>query len=388
MTASTDPTPRNPLGTRFVATWRQDCSGWAIERHEPGAAPVNAEAYMDSLPTRSSSLALASFLGEASPMAVFELDCDGVRKAIGLKLISLDSNPLMVRRSLTERTELRELEQVHPVLMRLNGLFTYHWGTPAFLDLCEAIGLNPQAARPRFRAPFKDLAEDLLLWRCVVKVGADTSLESPGGRTRQAVSMVLEMMRADAYPGPGHLDRLRGLWDGIDRNSLPHVEELDELVNSDELLDTAGLDAGVVSPREIPATGLTFLPSRHSSRYTATITGYWGHHEPDGWVGEGYDGLRGIAVEPDRDALAEQAWLRAAVRRLRGQGVVFLFMAEAQAYLASNEAAYWTWRVGGTPLSVFVRRAAPWQRLLWWVLPPALPRDRELAAQCEAEASR
>jgi len=76
--------------------------------------------------------------------------------------------------------------------------------------------------------------------------------------------------------------------------------------------------------------------------------------------------------------LAEQAWLRAVVRRLRGQ---FLSMAEAQAYLSSNEAAYWTWRAGGTPLSMFARRAAPWQRLLWRVLPPALPRDCELAAQ-------
>jgi len=157
--------------------------------------------------------------------------------------------------------------------------------------------------------------------------------------------------------------------------------ELIELVNSDELLDTAGLDAGVVRPREMPATGLTFLPSRHGSGYTATISGYWGQHEPDGWVPEGYGDLRGIAIEPDRDALAGQAWLRAVVRRLRGQGVLFLSMAKARAYLAGNEAAYWTWRAGGTPLSMFVRRAAPWQRLLWRVL----PRDRELAARRGAE---
>jgi len=332
------------------------------------------------LPTRSPSTVLASFLGQSSPMAVFELDCDDVRKAVGLKLMSVCSNPVMVRQALTGRTEMRELDKVHPVLMRLDGLATCHWGTPGFLDLCEVMGLDPQAARPRFRARFKDLAEELLRWRCTVKLGADASWESPGGKTKQAVSMALEMMRADIHPGPGHLDRLRGCWDGMDRSLLPHVEELDRLVNSDELLDTDGLDAGVVRPREVPVTGLTFLPSRHGSGCTATVSGYWGQHEPDGWVAEEYGDLRGIAIEPDREALAEHAWRRAVVRRLRGQGVLFLSMAEARAYLAGNEAAYWTWRAGGTPLSVFVRRSAPWQHLLWRVRPPALPRDRELAA--------
>ncbi len=383
--ASAVPSPPNPLSARFVATWQQDCSGWAVEHHEPGAAPASAEAYVDGLPTRSPSTTLASFLGQASPMAVFELDCDGVRKAVGLKLMSVESNPVMVRQPLTGGTEMRELDKVHPVLMRLDGLATYHWGTPAFLDLCEVLGLDPKAARPRFRARFQGLAEELLRWRCTVSLGADASWESPGGKARQAVSMALEMMRADAYPGPGHLDRLRDRWAGMDRSLLPRVGELDRLVNSDELLDTAGLDAGVVPPREMPATGVAFLPSRHGAGYTATISGYWGQHEPDGWVADGYGDLRGIAIEPDRDMLAEQAWLRAVVRRLRGQGVLFLSMAEARAYLASNEAAYWICRAGGTPLSVFARRAAPWQRLLWRLLPPALPRDRELAARLGVE---
>ncbi len=381
MMASAAPTPSNPLGTRFVATWRQDCSGWAVRRHRPGTTPASAEAYVDGLPTRSPSTVLASFLGQASPMAVFELDCDGVRKAVGLKLMSVASNPVMVRQPLTGGTEMRELDKVHPLLMRLDGLATYHWDTPAFLDLCEAMGLDPQAARPRFRARFQGLAEELLRWRCTVRLGADASWESPGGKARQAVSMALEMMRADAYPGPGYLDRLRDCWAGMDRGLLPRVGELDGLVNSDELLDTAGLDAGVVRPREMPATGLTFLPSRHGSGYEATVTGYWGQHEPDGWIAADYGDLRGIAIEPDRDMLWQHAWLRTVVRRLRAQGVLFLTPVEARAYMASNEAAYWVWRDGGTALSHFVRRAAPWQRLLWRVLPPALPRDRELAAQ-------
>jgi hypothetical protein len=96
MTTSTAPKPPNPLGARFVATWQQDCSGWTVERDEPGTAPASAEVYVDILPTRSPSTVLASFLGQSSPMAVFELDCDGVRKAVSLKLMSVSSNPVMV----------------------------------------------------------------------------------------------------------------------------------------------------------------------------------------------------------------------------------------------------------------------------------------------------
>lgn len=73
--------------------------------------------------------------------------------------------------------------------------------------------------------------------------------------------------------------------------------------------------------------------------------------------------------------------MRTVVRRLRAQGVLFLTLADARDYMASNEAAYWVWRDRRTALSRFVRRAVLWQRLLWRVLPLALPRDRELAAQ-------
>ncbi len=104
-------------------------------------------------------------------------------------------------------------------------------------------------------------------------------------------------MRADAYPGSGCLDKLRQCWEGTDRTLLPRLGELDKLVNSDELLDTAGLDAGVIRPRTPPVTSLTFLPSRHGSGCRATISGYWGQHEPDGWIAAYYGGLRGITAD-------------------------------------------------------------------------------------------
>lgn len=184
------------------------------------------------------------------------------------------SNPVFYRQALTGGTELRELDRVHPVLRRLDDLVTYHWGSPGFLDRCETLGFDPDAARPRFRARFDGLAQDLLRWSCTVKLGADTSSASPKSQSREGSYKLLAMMQADTYPGPGFLDDLRRCWNRVDRSILPGFEELDALVNSDDLLDTAGLDAGVIRPRTPPATSLIFLPSRHGSGCAATITGY------------------------------------------------------------------------------------------------------------------
>ena len=61
---ATTPIP-NPLGTRFVATWPEDCSGWQVTRHAPGEdgqPPMGAEEYAASLPKPWSSPAVTSFL--------------------------------------------------------------------------------------------------------------------------------------------------------------------------------------------------------------------------------------------------------------------------------------------------------------------------------------
>jgi len=105
---------------------------------------------VNGLPTRTPSAALASFLAHPSPMAAFELDCDGQRKAVGVKLVPWGVNPVLVRQVLTAWTLPQELDPVHPVFARQGGLHTFHWGTPAFLDLCEVMGLDPASARPRF----------------------------------------------------------------------------------------------------------------------------------------------------------------------------------------------------------------------------------------------
>ncbi len=123
----TTPIP-NPLGTRFVATWPDDCSGWQIEQYgaEGGLPRVSAEEYLAGLPNPLPSPAMASFLACPGPMAAFELDCDGQRKAVGLKLVAYGVNPVFVRQTLTASTLPLELDAAHPVFTRQAGLVTYH----------------------------------------------------------------------------------------------------------------------------------------------------------------------------------------------------------------------------------------------------------------------
>ncbi len=373
----------NPLSTRFVATWPDDCSGWQIERRgaEGGGLPhVSAEEYVAGLPGPLPSPAMASFLACPGPLAAFELACDGQRKAVGVKLVPWGVNPVFVRQTLTASTLPQELDAVHPVLARQGGLVTFHWGTPGFLDLCEILGLDSQAVRPRFRPAWEELAEELLRWSCTVAHGTGGSWQSPQGEMRMAVSDLLAMMRVEARPTLRQLDALREHWEMMDRNGILRFGELDVLVASDALLDPAA-DPGAAQHRDPPRAGLDLLPSRYGPGCQTSIKGYHGRTPPAGWPDPDDAELRGIAITPGGDAVWERPWLRDAMQGLRGQGMVLLSPAEAWVYLDSDEAAYWVWRWGGTPCWRQVRWPALWKRLLWRVWPPALPRDRELATR-------
>jgi len=319
----------NPLSTRFVATWPDDCSGWQIERHsaEGGGLPhVSAEEYFAGLPNPLPSPAMASFLACPGPLAAFELDCDGQRKAVGVKLVAHGINPVFVRQTLTASTLPQELDAAHPVFARQAGLVTYHWGTPGFLDLCEVLGLDPQAARPRFRPGWEELAEELLRWSCTVAHSAGGSWQSPQGEVRIAVSDLLSMMRVEARPTLRQLDALRERWEMMDRNGIPRFGELDALVHSDALLDPA--DPGAAGHRDPPLLGLDLLPSRYGPGCQTSIKGYRGPVPPAGWPDPDDAELRGIAIAPGGNTVWEQPWLRDAMQGLRGQGMVLLSPAE------------------------------------------------------------
>ena len=91
-----------------------------IERHsaEGGLPRVSAEEYLAGLPNPLPSPAMASFLACPGSMAAFELECDGQRKAVGLKLVAYGGNPVFVRQALSAAALPQELDAVHPVFAR------------------------------------------------------------------------------------------------------------------------------------------------------------------------------------------------------------------------------------------------------------------------------
>ena len=365
-----------PLGARHVATRGPD--GWRIERVGPGGLddhPPTAADYAASLPSWPRDDLVEPFLACGGTMAAFERREDGLRKALGVRVIPYRTQPVLVAQPLTADTDRREFAEVYPILARCEGLSRYHWDTPLYRELCVAMGLHPDERRPRYRPRYRGLAGELERWLGDVYTDRAAPF-SPRDEAKLAAFDLLDLMRADRLPDPGLLDRLRRRWVRVDPGYVPRFGELERLVESDELL------AGETAAGGMPVTAVEFLPSRHGAGYRASIYGFYGAHEPDGWVARDYAGLRGIALEPDADALRERTWLRTVVRRLREQGVLFLTPARAEAYLGSDEAAYWAWREGG-PAKRRVRSPSSIERMLWRVLPPDMPLDRELTRRAD-----
>lgn len=131
------------------------------------------------------------------------------------------------------------------------------------------------------------------------------------------------------------------------------------------------------------SASIEFLPCRYGGGYSASISGFWGNHDVEGWVTGAYDNLRGIVVEPEPECLERSEWLRVVRRHLLEQGVVFIAREKVQKYL-DTEGAYWIDKWGATGQW---HRVGQWrqartprfgERLLWCWKPPSLPVDGEL----------
>lgn len=379
MTDEKAPRRLKPLGARHVATRVAD--RWQIERVGAGEGRdrlVTVAECGGSLPNRRRGEIVDGFLACGGAMAAFELHQGGTRKALGAKVIPYRATPVLVVQPLTADTDRHEFSRAHPVLARKEGLVRYHWDTPPYREICAEVGVDPDEGRPRYRAPYDGIAGDLERWVGEASTG-NAALSSPRGEAEAAAFDVLDLVRADRLPDPELLDRLRRRWVRVDPGCMPRFGELDQLVNSEALL------ADGAASTHMPLAAVDFLPSRFGSGCCASVYGFHGTHEPDGWVAEDHAGLLGVAVEPDGDALREQAWLRTVVRRLRGQGVLFLTCTEARAYLAGNEASYWVWRGAGTfKWRDEVRAPSIAERVGWRVLPPDLPLDRALTRRLTA----
>lgn len=365
------------LGARHVATWMPGDGGWQLARLAPGRGKdrlMTAAEYVAALPNRRRDGLTGPFLDCTGTMAVFELRRDSVRHALGVKVIPFRTTPTLHPEVLTEGVERHTFNAAHPVLARKEGFSRYGWDTPRYREICAEMGLDPDEGRPRYRAAYAGIAGELERWVGEVFTNG-VDLRSPAGEAKRAAFDLLDLMRADRPCDPSLLDALRRYWVRVDPGRMPRYGELDWLIETEALLH----GGGEWRPAGMPFASVDFLPSRYGSGYSASIYGFYGQHEADGWVPADYGRLRGIAIEPDAEALHAQTWLRVAVRRLRGQGVLFLTRAEARAYLASDEAAYWVWQEGGTmKWRHDVRAPSHAERLRWRVLPPELPLDREL----------
>jgi len=367
------------LGLRQVAVWVSDTESWMITQASAGAKADRlemADEYMANLVDRSRQTLVDSFMAVSGRMALFEIEKHGERKAAGVKVIPFRTLPVLLAQVMTADTMLQELYDAHPLLEQTTTLGNFHCDTPSFREACVALELASDFARTRFRPPYEALAEELL-HGVAARFNEKPDEWHPLGFTTEVMLDVLDLMRADLRPSPSLLNRARRHLPGIKRARLPKAEELTRLISTDELLHISTEQHLTNHDIGMQHTVVDFLPSRHGAGYSATVSGFFGEYETDGWVADSYSDLHGVAVEPDPDALAGSAWLRVVRRRLPDQGVIFIPRAKVEAYLEA-EGIYWIDKWGGTGKWRDARTPSWGERLLWRLKPPPLLVDREL----------
>lgn len=368
------------MGLRQIAVWVSDTEGWMVSQASASARADRmgfADHYVAGLVDSSRQALVDSFMRVEGAMARFETERGNHRKSIGVKVVPFRTLPVIATQIMTPDTTFHELAQAHPLLDRIGTLGPYHWDTSDFRGLCADMELDPDQGRPRFRPPYEELAK-ALLHGAATRFDEKPEMWHPLGVTTEVVLDVLDLMRADLRPNPSLLNRAREHWSTINPGRLPQGKELARLIFSDELL-RIGTDQHLVNDDiGMQHTTIEFLPSRHGAGYTATISGFWGEYDAEGWVAGAHDTLRGIAVEPEPERLDAYAWLRVVRRRLPEQGVIFIPREKVQDYL-NTEGIYWIDRCGGTSMARNVRTPSWGERMLWRLKPPPLLVDRELA---------
>ena len=303
---------------------------------------------------------LASFLASGSPQMV-EFRKEGIG-AVGVKMIPWHSTPVLVTHPLMADTDVQRLREQFPLLARVRDLSAYHWKTPAYVTLCADLGIDYLWHAPTFHSEYEDLAWSLLDWDVEVFPQVSRGRSGDVWRVRNFVFDVLDMLRIDENRSkvspPGIQAEMLELGDLLSIFRLPHLSRLQALCAEPARLDLKDVSSPV-------ATTIRFLPSAFGGGYLASIYGWSGNHEPDGWVPGTYDDLHGVAVMPAENELKFQ-WKKTAVAHLRENGVLFLTKGQAGKYM-EHEGAYWQWRHGrrhDTSLA---------QHVLWAVSKPVTP---------------
>lgn len=303
---------------------------------------------------------LASFLASGS-LQMVEFRMDGIG-AVGVKMIPWYSTPVLVTHSLLPDTNIQKLCEQFPLLAKVHRLTAYHWKTPAYIALCADLGIDYLWRAPVFHTEYEDLAWSLLDWDVDILPRINQRLTGDIWRVRDFIFDVIDMLRTDEYrrkiSPPGIQAKMLELDDYLSTFQVPHLSRLRAICTDPTRLLLKGVNAQVF-------TTVRFLPSAFGSGYLASIYGWYGNHEPDGWVPGTYDDLHGVALMPTEDEMRLQ-WKKAVILRLRANGVLFLTKEQAKKYM-EHEGAYWKWRHGqrhDTSLA---------QNVLWSISKPVTP---------------
>ncbi|MEO9971812.1 MAG: hypothetical protein ABJG15_18600 [Hyphomonadaceae bacterium] len=230
----------------------------------------------------------------------------------------------------------------------------FDWDTPAYRQVCQELGLDPDTNRPTYKEPDKSLVDDL---DQRIKWGGD----GDDMRLNELIFDLLDLLRTDQDP-----------------EFYAYVKSKQTLENwsfkvSKSVFEDAfsRVDLQRIRSSKPVFTAIDFLPSWEGRGYSASIS-LWSiaDCEQDGWWPQGYGHVRGVALEPTRRDLASET----VVQRLKDQGVVFLSDSEAHDYL-DQEGAYWAFQHGSwqCPNGLQPRSPSASEQLLWRVTRPATP---------------
>lgn len=230
----------------------------------------------------------------------------------------------------------------------------YDWDTPAYRQVCQELGLDPDTNRPMYKEHDKSLVADL-----------EQRIKWGGGgddmHLNELIFDLLDLLRTDQAPEFYAYVK--------SKQTLDHWSfKVSKSVFEDAF---SRVDLHRISSSKPVFTAIDFLPSWEGRGYSASIS-LWSiaDCEQDGWWPQGYGHVSGVALEPTRRDLA----IETVVRRLKGQGVVFLSDSEARDYL-DQEGAYWAFQQGSwqCPKGLQPRSPSASEQLSWRVKRPATP---------------
>lgn len=304
---------------------------------------------------------LASFLQSGAPQMV-EFKINGLG-SMGVKMIPWRSTPVICHHPLNGNANSRAFYDQFPILNRVSKFNHYHWRTPEYIEICTDLGLDPLYGSPEFNIDYESMAWSLLDW----DNDELTKFERDGNiyyRVRNLLYDVLEILRTDKRRNitsspPQILRNIMEMYGDLKVVSFPHLEEVISILQNPAQLKISHTKSNI-------SAEITFLPSPFGIGYRASIDGWYGDHEPDGWVRQRNESLHGVALLPSEDKYQSQPWLKIVVERLQAQGVIFLSAEQAGRY-CDGEGAYWLWRHG------WPDAASSTRRVLWSLRKPSTP---------------